>query len=126
MPRLYRQQPLQSIWEGSGNVVCKDVLRALRREPESLEALLDEIRLADDPSLSALAERAAADPDEPRARVAVERLALALEASLLVRPPAAASDAFRAARIEGAGGLATARYRRGSTPRRSSNGIDRY
>ena len=41
LPRVYRQQPLLSIWEGSGNVVCLDVLRALRREPESLAALLD-------------------------------------------------------------------------------------
>jgi len=100
LPRVYRQQPLQSIWEGSGNVVCLDVLRALAREPESLEALLDEIRLAGDPDLTAAAERAAAEADETRARVAVERLALALQASLLVRhAPPAVADAFRAARL---------------------------
>src|SRR5438046_7276865 len=46
LPRIYRQQPLLSIWEGSGNVVCLDVLRSMRREPEALEILLDEIRLA--------------------------------------------------------------------------------
>ena len=97
MPRIYRQQPLQSIWEGSGNVVCLDVLRALQREPESLEALLDEIALAGEPELSAAAEEAAAETDEARARVTVERLALALQASLLVRhAPAAVADAFRA------------------------------
>ena len=97
MPRLYRQQPLQSIWEGSGNVVCLDVLRALRREPESLEALLDEIALAGEPDLSKAAEQAAAEDDEARARHTVERLALALQASLLARhAPTAVADAFRA------------------------------
>ncbi len=97
MPRLYRQQPLQSIWEGSGNVVCLDVLRALQREPESLEALLGEIALAGDADLSNAAEQAAAEADEAGARYAVERLALALQASLLIRhAPAAVADAFRA------------------------------
>jgi putative acyl-CoA dehydrogenase len=97
MPRIYRQQPLQSIWEGSGNVVCLDVLRALQREPESLEALLDEIALAGDAGLSVEAERAAAEADEAGARYAVEKLALALQASLLVRhAPPAVSNAFRA------------------------------
>jgi putative acyl-CoA dehydrogenase len=106
MPRLYRQQPLQSIWEGSGNVVCLDVLRALEREPETRDALLDEIREAGDPELTALAEAAAADRDEARARAVVEGLALALQASLLVRhAPAAVADGFRAARL-GGGGLA--------------------
>ncbi|MGH2977258.1 MAG: DNA alkylation response protein, partial [Gaiellaceae bacterium] len=96
-PRIYRQQPLQSIWEGSGNVVCLDVLRALRREPESLEALLGEIALAGEADLSKTAERAAAEADEPGARHAVERLALALQASLLVRhAPPGVADAFRA------------------------------
>jgi putative acyl-CoA dehydrogenase len=97
MPRIYRQLPLLSIWEGSGNVVCLDVLRALRREPESLEALFDEIALAGEPELSAAAERAAAETDEARSRLAVEQLALALQASLLVRhAPAVVADAFRA------------------------------
>jgi len=97
MPRIYRQQPLQSIWEGSGNVVCLDVLRALRTEPESLEALLDEIALAGDTALRKSAEKAAAGADESHARYAVEQLALALQASLLVRhAPAEVADAFRA------------------------------
>ncbi|MGH3009611.1 MAG: acyl-CoA dehydrogenase family protein [Gaiellaceae bacterium] len=97
LPRIYRQQPLQSIWEGSGNVVCLDVLRALQREPESLEALLDEIALAGDTALSKEAESAVADADEAGARIAVERLALALQASLLVRhAPAGIAAAFRA------------------------------
>ena len=107
LPRLYRQQPLQSIWEGSGNIVCLDVLRALAREPESLAALLDEIGLAGDPELVAIAERAAAEADESRARVAVERIALALQASLLARhAPPAVADAFQAARLGSEGGLA--------------------
>jgi putative acyl-CoA dehydrogenase len=100
MPRIYRQQPLQSIWEGSGNVVCLDVLRALEREPDTLEALLAEIRLAGDAGLTAMAESAAAEADEALARVAVEQLALALQASLLLRhAPAPLADAFRAARL---------------------------
>jgi putative acyl-CoA dehydrogenase len=96
MPRIYRQQPLQSIWEGSGNVVCLDVLRALRREPESLEALLDEIALAGEPGLIKTAEEAVAEADEAGARYAVERLAGALQGSLLARhAPAAVAEAFR-------------------------------
>ncbi len=107
LPRVYRQQPLQSIWEGSGNVVCLDVLRALRREPESLAALLDEIGLAGDPELVAVAERVAAGAEENRARLAVERIALALQASLLVRhAPSPVADAFRAARLGSEGGYA--------------------
>jgi putative acyl-CoA dehydrogenase len=106
LPRLYRQQPLLSIWEGSGNVVCLDVLRAAQREPEAVEALLDEIRLAGDSRATALAEEALAELDESTARLAVERLALALQASLLVRhAPAAVADAFCASRLAGAGGL---------------------
>jgi putative acyl-CoA dehydrogenase len=107
LPRVYRQQPLLSIWEGSGNVVCLDVLRAAAREPETVEALLDEIRLAGDRQLSAVAERALATADEAGARTAVERLALALQASLLRRhAPDAVADAFHAARLGGEGGLA--------------------
>jgi putative acyl-CoA dehydrogenase len=106
LPRVYRQQPLLSIWEGSGNVVCLDVLRAAR-DPETVEALLDEIALADDPRLSRVAERALAGAGEAGARLAVERLALALEASLLVRhAPAQVAEAFCAARLGGGGGLA--------------------
>jgi putative acyl-CoA dehydrogenase len=106
MPRVYRQQPLLSIWEGSGNVVCLDALRALRREPESAEALLAEIRLAGEPSVTALAEKALAAVEEGQARAVVESLALALQASLLVRhAPAAVADAFLGSRL-GRRGLA--------------------
>jgi putative acyl-CoA dehydrogenase len=93
MPRVYRQQPLLSIWEGSGNVVCLDVLRALQREPESLAVFLDEL----EPEQRADAERAVAAADEANARIVVERLAVALQASLLIRhAPAAVADAFLA------------------------------
>jgi putative acyl-CoA dehydrogenase len=107
LPRVYRQQPLLSIWEGSGNVVCLDVLRAAAREPETVEAFLDEIRLAGDPRLTGLAERAFAEAEEGGARRVVERLALALQASLLARhAPEPVAEAFYASRLGGEGGLA--------------------
>jgi putative acyl-CoA dehydrogenase len=101
LPRVYRQQPLLSIWEGSGNVVCLDVLRALQREPGSGAALLAEIRLAAEPRLTATAEAALHSLDESSARLTTERLALALQGSLLVRhAPGAVADAFLASRLE--------------------------
>jgi putative acyl-CoA dehydrogenase len=112
LPRLYRQQPLQSIWEGSGNVICLDVLRAIRRTPETIDVFMTECREAAgaeprlDTWLSAL-ERQLRDPEEVEARRLVERLGLALQGSLLVRygDPAVA-DAFCASRLNGDGGLA--------------------
>ncbi len=114
MPRLYREMPLASIWEGSGNVMALDVLRALARSPEVLDALLDELGEAAgaDARLDAFctALRAQlADPAalETRARRVVESMALALQGSLLVRhAPAAVADAFCASRLAGDGGLA--------------------
>jgi putative acyl-CoA dehydrogenase len=115
LPRLYREAPVNAIWEGSGNVICLDVLRAIAREPESLEALLGEIRLARgadrrlDARLSGLEAELASggEEGEARARYTVERLALALEASLLLRgAPAAVADAFCASRLGDAPGLA--------------------
>jgi putative acyl-CoA dehydrogenase len=112
MPRLYREAPLLSIWEGSGNVICLDVLRAMAREPGTTEALLAEIQKgagADrrlDAFVDALGvELARPEDPEPRARRLVEKLALALQGSLLVRhgPPAVA-DAFCASRLAGEGG----------------------
>jgi len=97
LPRLYRQQPLLSIWEGSGNVVCLDVLRAMQREPETVEAFLAEL----EPALRPAVERALAEADEAGARRLVERLAVALQASLLRRhAPAEVADAFDAARLD--------------------------
>jgi putative acyl-CoA dehydrogenase len=107
LPRVYRQQPLQSIWEGSGNVVCLDVLRAIRREPASAEVLLDEIRIAGDARLTRAAEQALGEADETRARSVVERLAVVLQASLLARhAPAAVADAFFSSRVAREGGAA--------------------
>jgi putative acyl-CoA dehydrogenase len=112
LPRLYREAPVNAIWEGSGNVICLDVLRAMTREPESVPALLGELRLARgahpafDASCSEL-EAELADPSgaEARARVLVERMALLLEASLLLRTAPAIGDAFCAARLAGRGGV---------------------
>jgi putative acyl-CoA dehydrogenase len=123
MPLLYRDAPLNSIWEGSGNVSALDVLRALVSEPAGLPAFLGECELAQgadprlDRHLHALRQKTASLPDpslpeEERlpaaqfeARRLVEDLALALQASLLVRycPPHVA-DAFCAARLDGQGG----------------------
>jgi len=113
MPRLYREAPLTSIWEGSGNVISLDVLRALARSPRSLEVFLAEVELAGgaDARLDAHVARLKsqfADPAtlESRARRVVEGMALALEGSLLVRgAPPAVADAFCASRLGGDGGL---------------------
>ena len=114
LARLYREAPLNSIWEGSGNVQCLDVLRAIQKSPESLGALFAEIweaRGGDhrlDIYVNELREQLE-DPEdlETRARRLVERLALALQASLLVRhAPAEVADAFCASRLAGEGGRA--------------------
>ena len=114
LPRLFRESPLNSIWEGSGNVNCLDVLRAIEREPASLDALRAELALARggdrrlDEALDELELELADDDDtELRARRLVERLALCLQASLLVRhAPAEVADAFCATRLGGEGGRA--------------------
>jgi putative acyl-CoA dehydrogenase len=109
MPRLYREAPLNSIWEGSGNVNALDVLRAMSREPESIAAFLAEVELArgsdarlDRAVVDLKAELANADDAETRARRVVGRMAVALQGSLLVRygDPAVA-DAFCASRLDG-------------------------
>jgi putative acyl-CoA dehydrogenase len=113
MPRLYREAPVGSIWEGSGNVVSLDVLRALTRSPRSLEVFLAEVEQAHgaDPHLDASVRRLKdqfADPAtlETRARRVVEGMALCLQGSLLVRhAPPAVADAFCASRLAGDGGL---------------------
>ncbi len=113
MPRLYREAPLASIWEGSGNVMSLDVLRALARSPAALEvflAELDQARGADrrlDAHLDALRDEFGQLQDiETRARRVVERMALGLQGSLLVRhAPPAVADAFCAARLDRDAGL---------------------
>jgi putative acyl-CoA dehydrogenase len=114
MPMLYREVPLNSIWEGSGNVQCLDVLRALARSPASLEAFFAEIELAGgaEPRLEVFAaglreEFADLEAIETRARRVVEKMALALQGSLLVHhAPPAVADAFCASRLHGDQGLA--------------------
>ncbi len=92
LPRLYRQAPLNSIWEGSGNVQCLDVLRAMRREPKVRDALFLELqsakgRQSDYDRQLAWLLRAFADQTglENRARLVVERTAVALQAALLLK-----------------------------------------
>jgi putative acyl-CoA dehydrogenase len=112
MPRLYREAPLQSIWEGSGNVAALDALRALTRQPESAEAFFAELEMARgadrrlDDAVEQL-KKDAADPSEQAARRLAESLAVTLQATLLTRygHPAVA-DAFAATRLGGAGGRA--------------------
>jgi putative acyl-CoA dehydrogenase len=113
MPRLYREAPLASIWEGSGNVMSLDVLRALTHAPRALEVFLEEVREAQgadarlDRRVGEL-EGQFSDPAtlETRARRVVESMALCLQGSLLVRhAPAAVADAFCASRLGDEGGL---------------------
>ncbi|WP_411147970.1 acyl-CoA dehydrogenase family protein [Streptomyces sp. A30] len=107
MPRHYREAPLLSIWEGSGNVNALDVLRALRRESGSAQALFAELALARgaDARLDAAVMRLkdqVAQTSEAGARRLVELMALTLQASLLVRhAPPAVADAFCATRLGG-------------------------
>ncbi|WP_420880924.1 acyl-CoA dehydrogenase family protein [Rhodococcus sp. (in: high G+C Gram-positive bacteria)] len=109
MPRLYREAPLLSVWEGSGNVAALDVLRAMARQPESLEAFFDELddSAGGDHRLDSAVEKLKASfadvaSLEHRARTVVGEMALALQGALLVRygHPAVA-DAFCASRLSG-------------------------
>lgn len=114
MPRLLREAPLNSIWEGSGNVQALDVLRALQREPQALNAFLQEVGRArgadhrlDGAIKDMLTELADLNGIEARARRLVERMALVLQGSLLVRwAPPEVADAFCASRLGGDWGTA--------------------
>jgi putative acyl-CoA dehydrogenase len=114
MPRLYRQAPLNSIWEGSGNIQCLDVLRAFAREPETRSALFAELNAAKgghpafDRALARLAvELGNSDELERRSRYLTEQLALALQASLLIRAGnRSVADTFCESRLDCAHGLA--------------------
>jgi putative acyl-CoA dehydrogenase len=107
MARLYREAPVNSIWEGSGNVQCVDLLRALGRAPESVDVLLDELNgaMGSHPSFDAAATGLAADlrhgeRDPFEARLMAERMAVLLQASLLIRYSGEAiANAFIAARL---------------------------
>ncbi|MGO9743034.1 MAG: isovaleryl-CoA dehydrogenase [Roseiarcus sp.] len=110
-PRLYREAPVNAIWEGSGNVQCLDVLRAIQKTPDALDAYFDELGEARgvDKALDAHVSRLKDDlahinDFEARARDLVDRLALGLQASLVIRhAPVAVADAFCVSRLEGCG-----------------------
>jgi putative acyl-CoA dehydrogenase len=115
MPRLFRESPLNSIWEGSGNVQCLDVLRAMIKSPSSLAAFFAEVQegAVSEPRLDAYAASLRneipgdIETIEFRARRVVEKMALALQASLLVRyGDEAVADAFCASRLSGDWGQA--------------------
>ncbi|MGW5700601.1 acyl-CoA dehydrogenase family protein [Amycolatopsis japonica] len=114
MPRLYREAPLMSIWEGSGNVAALDALRAMAKQPESVAAYFTEVEQASgadarlDDAVGRLRKELSDLSDiEYRARRLVESMALVLQGSLLVRhgTPAVA-DAFCASRLGGDWGVA--------------------
>ncbi|MEU9268156.1 acyl-CoA dehydrogenase family protein [Streptomyces sp. NPDC048251] len=114
MPRLVRESPLNSVWEGAGNIQALDVLRALQREPQALNAYLQEVGQArgadhrlDKAIKGLLTELADLDGVEGRARRLAERFALVLQGALLVRfAPPEVADAFCASRLGGDGGAA--------------------
>jgi putative acyl-CoA dehydrogenase len=110
LARIYRETPVNSIWEGSGNIMCLDVLRALARAPSAIDVLSEDMRepAKDEPRLGAFVAKlqdGVRHLDESQARVFVRNLALALQAALLIRhAPPAVSDAFCATRLAGDGG----------------------
>ena len=111
MPRLFRESPVNGIWEGSGNVIALDVLRTLRREPAALEAFAAELAAAGgadrafDAAAGAFERQLSGTPEEADGRQIVERMALLLQASLLIRhAPSAVADAFCATRLGEDGG----------------------
>jgi putative acyl-CoA dehydrogenase len=113
MPRLYREAPVNSIWEGAGNIMCLDVLRAIGRVPHAAEVLAAEFAEASDARVTAFAAKlqprmqAAERNDEARARALVRDMVLTLQAALLVKhAPPAVADAFCASRLAGEGSTA--------------------
>jgi putative acyl-CoA dehydrogenase len=112
LPRLFRESPLNAIWEGSGNVIALDVLRAAQANPDSIEALADEISLGtgfdpriDETALAAIELLRNLSSPQAQARLVTERLAVAWQASLLARfgrPEVAA--AFVRSRVSSEGG----------------------
>jgi putative acyl-CoA dehydrogenase len=113
MERLYREAPLNGIWEGTGNVMCLDVLRSMQREPETIEVFLGELAQARganarfDAFADDLGHRLV-NPSalEPTARRVVEMMAFSLQASLLRYSSAAVADAFCSTRLDGDWGRA--------------------
>jgi putative acyl-CoA dehydrogenase len=111
MPRLFRESPINAIWEGSGNVQCLDVLRAMRKSPAAVEAFFAELNKARGvhPALDAHVTTLASELRDPaemeyRARDVVDRMAVALQAALLLQhAPHAVSDAYCRSRLASAG-----------------------
>lgn len=111
LARLYREAPINAIWEGSGNIQALDILRALSRTPEVREAWFDELALArgGDRRLDAAVRALESDLRDPgqaeyRARSLADRLALCMQASLLLRgAPSVVAEAFCASRLAGHG-----------------------
>ena len=112
MPRLFRQSPLNGVWEGSGNVITLDMLRAIQRNPGSLEAFLAEVQAAGgldrrfDHASARLLDELSAEVTEVGARRVAGLMAVLLQASLLMRnAPAFVSDAFVATRVAATAGV---------------------
>ncbi len=107
LPRLYREAPLNAIWEGAGNVIALDVLRALQRSPEAGEAFVAELSLAGgadrifDRELGELKQALASPPGEVEARRLVELLAVCWGASLCLRHEPVLADAYVRSRLDG-------------------------
>jgi putative acyl-CoA dehydrogenase len=115
LPRIYRETPVNSIWEGAGNVMCLDVLRALERTPDAADVLLQEVKdaMASDARYAAFVARlvdqllSLPPADESQARVFARDLVLALQGALLIRhAPPFVADAFCAGRLSGDGSAA--------------------
>jgi putative acyl-CoA dehydrogenase len=119
LPRLFRESPLNSIWEGAGNVQALDVMRVVERQPESLDAVFADIDAAAgadarlDAAVAALRAELAEASDGANARRVVERLALCLAGALLLRAESPLADAFCATRLAGEGGCAYGTLPRG-------------
>ncbi len=110
LPRLYREAPVNSVWEGSGNVISLDVMRAIRKEPEGAAAILGELRLARgsdrhfDAALAQFESALASAPGEEAARTVAETMAVLLAVSLALRfAPAGVADAMCAGLLVGGG-----------------------
>ncbi|MDX1580488.1 MAG: acyl-CoA dehydrogenase family protein [Alphaproteobacteria bacterium] len=107
MPRLYREAPVNSIWEGSGNVICLDILRAVRKEPASLEAFIEQVDRArgSDKILDGAVDRLkdnlrGLSGAEREARILTEQIATALQGSLMVQhAPDPLAEAFCRSRL---------------------------
>ncbi|HET9688687.1 MAG TPA: DNA alkylation response protein, partial [Pseudolabrys sp.] len=112
MPRLYREAPVNSIWEGSGNIMCLDVMRAMEKTPNAVDVLRRELGDGKEPRLKAFTQQLEKRllgirecHDESQARALTRELVLALQAALLIRhAPVPVAEAFCASRLGAEGG----------------------